>query len=228
MAIPHLDWFRCRLKDWGRHNLREFPWRQTRDPYAIFVAEFLLQKTTATQAERVYRRFLPRYPTLAALAAAPVPDLETLLSPLGLKFRAERLHRAANLLIQKHNGRIPHLEADLLELPGIGPYSAKAICAAAFRQRTPVLDVNVARILMRFFGLPQRKLPQRDRDYQLMTEKIAPQRQVDRWNLTLLDFGALICVAQQPACDRCPLAQRCLYLKRSEVESMPQSGTAVF
>ena len=208
-----LNWFRRQVKSWAKDNLRDFPWRRTRDPYAIFVAESLLQKTGAEQAEKIYSRFLDLYPTVSALAAAELSVLESLLAPLGLQFRAQRLHNSAHMLLQQYGGTIPPRETELLKLPGVGPYTAKAICASAFGQRAPVLDVNVARILGRFFGLPPLKLPQRDRDYNSLTELAAPQNRVDLWNLALLDLGALVCVARTPKCDRCPLAERCLYLK---------------
>ncbi|MGK7912886.1 MAG: A/G-specific adenine glycosylase [Synechococcus sp.] len=204
-----IQWFQTKLLDWSSDNLRDFPWRRTRDPYAIFVAEFLLQKTGAEQVRNVYEQFLIRYPTLTRLAEANLHELNTLLVPLGLSFRAERLYRSAKILLAEYGGRIPDLQSELLNLPGVGPYTANAICASAFGQRTPVLDVNVARVLGRFFGLPPLKLPQRDRQYKHLTDRVAPQQQVARWNLTLLDFGALVCVARKPNCDRCPLSQQC-------------------
>ena len=204
-------WFQSQLLKWSDVNLRDFPWRRTRDPYAIFVAEFLLQKTGAEQARTVYEQFMSCYPSLPSLAAADLSDLETVLAPLGLNFRAARIHRSAGILVADYDERIPDCQSELQKLPGVGPYTANAICASAFGQQTPVLDVNVARVLGRFFGLPLLKLPQRDREYKRLTNVVAPQQRVDRWNLTLLDFGALVCVARNPACDRCPLFQQCLF-----------------
>ncbi len=212
-----IQWFQHRLLIWSVDNLRDFPWRRTRDPYAIFVAECLLQKTGAEQVRGIYEQFLERYPTLASLSAADLDDLELLLTPLGLSFRAKRLYWSAGIVLAEYEGCIPDRQSDLLKLPGVGPYTANAICASAFGQRAPVFDVNVARVLGRFFGLPRLKLPQRDRDYLRLTDLVAPRQQVARWNLTLLDFGALVCVARQPNCDRCPLARKCSYL---------QAGTA--
>ena len=211
-----IQWFQVQLLQWSADNLRDFPWRRTRDPYAVFVAECLLQKTGAEQARGVYEQFLTRYPTLSSVAEANPRDLETLLAPLGLTFRAERLYRSAGILMATNGGRIPDRQSELLKLPGIGPYTANAICASAFGQRTPVLDVNVARIIGRFFGLPPLKLPQRDREYIHLTDIVAPQQRVDRWNLTLLDFGALVCAARHPGCDRCPLSPKCIYGQAGE------------
>lgn len=107
--------------------MRDFPWRRTRDPYALFVAECLLQKTGAEQVRRVYKQFLERYPTLTHLSAADLSDLDRLLAPLGLSFRAERLHRAAGIVLTEYRGTIPDRQSDLLKLPGVGPYTANAI-----------------------------------------------------------------------------------------------------
>ncbi len=110
-TIEHLEqkklsWFRCQLSDWAEHNLRDFPWRRTSDPYAIFVAEFLLQKTDAAKVVPVYEAFLSQYPTLNALALAPVEEVALLLQPLGLYFRAERLCQSARLVVESLGGKI--------------------------------------------------------------------------------------------------------------------------
>ncbi|WP_017324034.1 hypothetical protein [Synechococcus sp. PCC 7336] len=212
-SAARLNWFRHHIKAWAKYNTRDFPWRRTREPYKIFIAEFLLQKTDADRVVPIYDRFLVQYPNLDRLARADVAELERLLAPLGLRFRAERLHQSAHLLIQDYRSRIPKRETELLALPGVGPYTAKAICACAHGQRTPVLDVNVARILGRFFGLPLLRLPQRDPDYKALAELVAPQRRVDRWNLALLDFGALVCKAKRPKCGDCSLRRRCEFVR---------------
>ncbi len=114
------NWFRQRLAEWAASNLRDFPWRRTADPYSIFVAEFLLQKTVAATASPIYEAFLIRYPTLDALVVASVADIASLLQPLGLSFRAERLCNSARIIADKYGGSIPTSEAELLLLPGIG------------------------------------------------------------------------------------------------------------
>ena len=168
-----------------------------------------MQKTDADRVAPIYTRFLTLYPTLNALIQADLVEIEQLLAPLGLRFRAERLQQSAQILVETYRSRIPKRESQLLELPGVGPYTAKAICACAFGQRTPVLDVNVARILSRFFGLTPLRLPQRDPDYKALTELVAPKQRVDLWNLALLDLGALVCTARHPKCGACPLERRC-------------------
>jgi A/G-specific adenine glycosylase len=211
MQADKVKWFRKRLLAWTQSNLRDFPWRQTTDPYSIFVAEFLLQKTVAATAAPIYKVFLLKYPSLEALAAASVVEVAQLLQPLGLAFRAERLCSSAKIVIQKYGGSIPALEEELLLLPGIGKYTARSICANAFGQPAAVLDTNVARIFERFFGLQGERVKSRCKILWAAADAIAPKREVSRWNLTLLDFGALVCTARKPHCSECPLQQKCCY-----------------
>ncbi|MEG3954190.1 A/G-specific adenine glycosylase [Microcoleus sp. herbarium2] len=209
----NLDWFRYQLGVWASQNLRDFPWRRTNDPYAIFIAEFLLQKTGAATAVPVYQTFIERYPNLASLAAASLEDVAGLLQPLGLHFRADRLCRSVQIILEQHDGKIPRTESELLELPGVGLYTARSICAHAFSQPKAVLDTNVARILERFFGLQGNRVKSRCKLLWKAAEQVAPDRDVGKWNLTLLDFGAMICTAKNPNCVDCPLQDRCHYVK---------------
>lgn len=206
-----LNWFRYQLAIWAEHHLRDFPWRRTKDPYAIFVAEFLLQKTGAATVAPIYKAFLSQYPTLNTLASAPVTEVAHLLQPLGLHFRAERLCQSVQILVESYEGKIPNTETQLLALPGVGKYTARAICANAFGQPLAVLDTNVARILERFFGLQGGRVKSRCKILWEAAEQAAPQTDVSKWNLALLDFGAMVCTAKNPRCTQCPLQQQCSY-----------------
>lgn len=208
-----VQWFRRQLQTWAKANLRDFPWRRTRDPYAIFVAECLLQKTDAATVLPLYQAFLARYPTLEDLAAASVEEVGQLLQPLGLFFRAERLCQSAQILHDRYNGTMPEVEVELLKLPGVGKYTARSLLAHAFGQPATILDTNVARILERFFGLEGDRVKSRCPLLWKATEIVAPARNVSRWNLTLLDFGAAVCTAKNPRCPECPLRSRCHYWK---------------
>ena len=154
-------------------------------------------------------KFLERYPTLESLAIAELEALARLLQPLGLYFRAERLWKTAKIILEKHRGKIPESEAELMMLPGSGKYTARAICSQAFGQPRAVLDTNVARILERFFGIEGGRVKSRCKILWREAEAIAPDTEVGRWNLALLDFGAIICTARNPQCFQCPLSQRC-------------------
>ncbi|NWF60297.1 MAG: A/G-specific adenine glycosylase [Fischerella sp.] len=223
-----LKWFRRQLLAWAKLHRRQFPWRSTKDPYAILVAEFLLQKTNAPLVVPLYQVFMEKFPTASALATAPVEQVADLLRPLGLSFRAERLHHSAQLIMEQYGGKIPQNEADLLKLPGVGKYIARSVCANAFGQHKAVIDTNVARILERFFGLEGGRVKSRSRLLWEASEQAAPETQVGAWNLTLFDFGATVCTARNPRCFECPLRQQCNYLANAEERKVTAPGSRVF
>jgi A/G-specific adenine glycosylase len=204
-------WFRERLRDWSAENFREFPWRQAADPYAILVAECLLQQTEASRVVPLYGQLLERYPKIGDLSGADLEALEALLHPLGLHFRAKRLRDMAGQVVRQHGGTVPDRESDLLALPGVGPYTARSVCANAFGQSLAILDTNVARILERFFGLEGGRIKSRDKKLWQAAQLVSPETDTSRWNLTLLDFGAIVCRARSPLCEGCPLQSRCLF-----------------
>lgn len=211
-----IEWFRQQLSAWGVANLRDFPWRRTTDPFHLLVAESLLQKTDAQTVAPIYELFLQRYPTIQNLAAANLEDIATILEPLGLFFRAERLQQCAKIILNEYGGKVPDTQKQLLKLPGIGDYSARAIGSQAFNQPLAVLDANVARLLERFFGLPGERVKSRCKILWGAADLIAPPTEVGKWNLALLDFGALICKAQNPVCANCPLASKCKWIESIE------------
>jgi A/G-specific adenine glycosylase len=208
-SAAQIKWFRQQLLKWGIANRRDYPWRKTTDSYHLLVAESLLQKTDADTVAPIYELFLNRYPAIADLAAANLEDVAKILKPLGLFFRAERLQQCAEIIIRQYEGKVPEDQKQLLKLPGIGDYTARAIGSQAFNQPLAVLDANVARILERFFGLRGERVKSRCKILWGAADLIAPKTAVGTWNLALLDFGALICKAQNPDCDRCPLASKC-------------------
>lgn len=216
-----LSWFQDKILVWGEQNLRVFPWRQTQDPYAILVAEFLLQQTDAPRVLPIYQQLLKRCPTLRTLANAPLQEIADILKPLGLHYRTDRLHQIARAIVEDPvcKGEIPDAEAQLIRFKGIGRYIARSICANAFGQSTAVLDTNVSRILQRFFGLiPRRKRARDDKYLWEITQRIAPCVNMDLWNLTLIDFGAVVCTHRNPSCSDCPLREQCQYLTSEEPE----------
>jgi A/G-specific adenine glycosylase len=208
-SIAKIKWFRQHLSTWGVINRRDFPWRNTTDSYHLLVAESLLQKTDAQTVAPIYELFLQHYPTLRDLAIANLEDVAKILEPLGLFFRAERLQQCAEIIIREYNGIVPDRQKQLLELPGIGDYTARAIGSQAFNQPLAVLDANVARILERFFGLQGERVKSRCKILWGAADLIAPKKDVGTWNLALLDFGAMMCKAQNPGCEICPLSSKC-------------------
>lgn len=199
------------LKKWAQEHFRDFPWRHTQDPYAILVAETMLQQTKAERVVPVFEAFMERYPNLSVLTQASQDELAELIYPLGLLHRGLRLKELARIVSDRNGGQLPKDEADLLKLPGIGQYTARAICANAHYQPLAVLDTNIARILERFFGLARPKIRGRDLHLWRVAEAIAPKKQTWRWNLILIDFGALVCTAAKPKCPECPLSRKCTY-----------------
>ena len=214
----NIEWFQNRLLAWAKSNLRDYPWRETKDPYSIMVAEILLQRSDADTVAPIYQAFLCRYPTLNKLADAELEEVATMLQPLGLFFRAERLSQTAKILVENQR-EIPEQETELLKLPGIGKYTARAICSQAFGQPAAVLDTNVVRILERFFGIKGTRVKSRCKILWNAAETVAPDTEVGYWNLSLLDFGAKVCIARNPKCSKCPLSRRCCWVKNNLKES---------
>lgn len=202
------------LLGWFKQEQRRFPWRQTRDPFRVLLAEKLLQQTAATRAVvRAFREIVRRYPSWAALAEAPRQELKRIVAPLGFAYRAVELRRLARAAVQRHGGSVPPDLKSLLALPGIGDYSARAVMSFAFRQPFAVVDTNVARFLLRYFGLKLRltQNPARDRRLQRIADAVVPPDASRDFNLAVLDLCASHCKARQPECNTCPVRAQCAY-----------------
>jgi A/G-specific adenine glycosylase len=207
------------LLTWFSRHARPLPWRRTRDPYAIWISEIMLQQTQVATVLPYYERWIHRLPTLPDLAAAPPALLLKLWAGLGYYRRARNLHCAARLIRSRFHGRFPHRHHDLLQLPGIGPYTAGAICSIAFNQPTPILDGNVIRLLTRLFALPgdPRAQPLNAQLWELSRRLVgiaaqlrpARTRPCAQLNQALMELGALICTPRLPRCPQCPLQTLC-------------------
>lgn len=205
------------LLGWFARHGRDLPWRRTRDPWAVVVAELMLQQTQVARVIERWARFLARFPTVAACAAAPVGDVIDEWSGLGYNRRAVFLHRMACEVDANHGGVFPTDLKELMALPGIGPYTGRAIRAFAFELPAAVLDTNVARIMARTSG---RTLSQRQAQ-DLADANMAPDSW--SWNQALLDVGARLCTARSPDCESCPLRRQCSW----ELTGRPQPDPAV-
>ena len=177
---------------WFHESGRDLPWRRTRDPYAILVSEIMLQQTQVARVVVRYAVWLERWPTASSLAQASTADVVRAWSGLGYNRRALNLQRAARAVVE--HGRFPDTVAGLLELPGVGPYTARAIACFAFGVEVTALDVNVTRVLTRAFG----------RD-----DVEPPAGLAWEWNQALFDLGAQLCLARVPRCLHCPLRDAC-------------------
>lgn len=203
-----------RLLEWFEDAQRRFPWRETGDPYAVLVAEKLLQQTVARDSViEVYRDLLDAYPTVDALAEANVENVLGIIHPLGLHYRAKELVTLAQLIHNKCDGRIPQELDSLLALPGVGDYISRAVLCFAFGKKVPVVDTNVARILHRVLGLsdPIPSNPSRKKSLIELSKALLPDSQSREFNLALLDLGALICTPANAKHEECPLVQICEY-----------------
>jgi len=203
-------------------RLRAFPWRQTREPWVILVAEVLLQQT---QAQRVADRFdeiLEFFGTPEAVVALGQAGVVERWSGFGYNSRAVRLFRCAQMVVAAHDGVVPRVESDLLALPGIGPYTAAAIRAFAFEQDVAVYDTNVARVIARAaFGVPVTAV-----EGWATAQHMVPKGRGWHYNQAVLDFGATICTARRPACERCPISRRCAYARAGFSGEDPARTTA--
>lgn len=209
------------LLRWFENHQRIFPWRQTRDPFRVLVAEKLLQQTAATGAVvDAYRRIIGRYPNWNALATASRRELREIVAPLGLAYRAGELIKLARAIIRHHNGTVPQCFQALLALPGVGHYAARATLSFAFDKPIAVVDTNVARFLVRFFGLKRHPSsnPARDRRLQQIADALIPAKRSRDFNLAILDLCAANCKARQPKCASCPIRAGCA-LWQSKPES---------
>jgi len=195
-----------RLLRWYAGNGRDLPWRRTRDPYRILVSEIMLQQTQVSRVIPKYREWVRRYPSLGALAAAPVREVREAWYPLGYNIRPVRLREIARTVLKRHGGRLPDTRDELLRLKGIGRYTAGAVLTFAHGRPEPILDTNVRRVLRRVFcGTRQVS----DRDLWALSEALLPVRQAYNFNQALMDFGATVCTARAPACPDCPLRRLC-------------------
>ncbi len=201
--------FRRALLRWcaaqGRANL---PWRHGITPYRVWVAEIMLQQTRAATVVPYYERFLGAFPTLEALAAAPLDAVLHLWSGLGYYARARNLHQAARLVLERHGGCLPQRVEELMALPGIGRSTAGAIAAIAFRQAAPILDANARRVLSRYHGV-DRTAPGSEALLWEHARRHTSPRQPMEYTQAIMDLGALLCTAARPRCEECPLRPGC-------------------
>ncbi|OGP54739.1 MAG: A/G-specific adenine glycosylase [Deltaproteobacteria bacterium RBG_13_52_11b] len=212
-----------RLLRWFEKNKRELPWRKTRDPYAIWISEMMLQQTQVATVIPYYLKFLKLFPTVRHLARADLSDVLRVWEGLGYYSRARNLHKAARTVVILFNGKIPDNPEDLLSLPGVGRYTAGAILSIAFNRESPVLDGNVKRVLSRLYAIPgdpkERKIEERLWD---ISGSLIPKGNAHSFNQALMELGATICIPKEPLCLLCPLQQLCRARKQGNPESYPK------
>ena len=205
-----------------RHGRKDLPWQRNATPYRVWVSEIMLQQTQVPTVIPYFERFMARFPGVRALAAAPVDEVLHLWSGLGYYARARNLHQAAKQIVTEHGGEFPPSLEQAMRLPGVGRSTAGAILALSRRERHPILDGNVRRVLARCFaveGWPgERAVDVRLWD---LSEACTPREDVDRYIQAIMDLGATVCTRSKPACDACPVAEICLARAQGRQASLP-------
>ena len=209
------------LLAWSEADRRDLPWRRTRDPWAVLVSELMLQQTQVARVVPKYEAFLAAYPTVADAAAAPVADLIGHWQGLGYNRRAVNLHRTAVAVTTEHGGTFPDTVAGLRALPGIGPYTARAVLAFAFERDVGVVDTNVGRVLARWTGRPLRPA-----EVQALADAAVPAGSGWAWNQAMFDLGAGVCTKRRAHCDRCPVRAWCAWSAAGCPDPDPAVGSA--
>ena len=212
------------LLAWGEDVRRDLPWRRTRDPWEVLVSEAMLQQTQVARVVPRYAAFLERFPSPATCAAAPVGDVVRAWAGLGYNRRAVALHGAATACVERFGGALPATLAELRSLPGVGPYTARAVLAFAHGAGIGVVDTNAARVLAR--AAAGRRLT--GARAQALADELVPVGHGWAWNQAVLDLGATVCTRRRPRCDACPLAaaRACAWSGAGRLPPDPAEGTA--
>ena len=208
------------ILSWFRENSRDLPWRETKNPYAIWLSEIILQQTRINQGWEYWERFMAQYPTVDALAAASEDEVLKLWQGLGYYSRARNLHAAAKQIVAM--GRFPDTLEGIKSLKGVGDYTAAAIGSFAFDLPAAVVDGNVYRVLARYFGIETPiNTTQGKKEFAALAQSLLPASEASAYNQGMMDFGAIQCTPQSPKCLICPLAETCEALRTDRVESLP-------
>jgi A/G-specific adenine glycosylase len=208
------------LPAWFERRRRELPWRRTRDPWAVLVSEVMLQQTQVDRVVPRWHEFLERFPTTVACASSPLAAVLELWVGLGYNRRAVNLWRTARVVTDSFGGRFPDRLEVLLALPGVGPYTARAVLAFAYEADVGVVDTNVGRVLARVTGRPLTL-----RGVQELADAIVPEGSAWAHNQAMLDLGATVCRARQPRCEECPLRAACAWAEAGRPEPDPALGS---
>lgn len=211
------------LITWFKKEQRDLPWRRGYDPYLVWISEIMLQQTQVTTVLPYFERFTKALPSVAELAVAEESVLLKLWEGLGYYSRVRNLQKAAQIIVKEHGGVFPRDYAQILALPGIGRYTAGAICSIAFEQNTPLVDGNVIRVLSRVDNFKE-DVKKNVNYFWTRAEELLPQGQARDFNQGLMELGALICSPKNPKCSACPLNKCCKALDAGTVESLPNKG----
>jgi len=204
--------FRKTLITWGQRHFRDFPWRLTRNPYRILMAEVMLHRTQAPQVVPVYQEFINCYPDVSALAQATKKELRQVLYPLGLRWRIDLVRHMAVELTECFGSRVPRKKTDLLSLPGVSEYIAGAVRCFGWNQPEPLVDTNTVRVIGRLFGLEVKDSSRRNRQFKELIAALVDPSEPRAYNYALLDLADQVCMKKRPPdCAKCPIQKHCVY-----------------
>jgi A/G-specific adenine glycosylase len=220
--------FHTQLLRWYQKSKRDLPWRKNLNPYAIWISEIMLQQTQVKTVIPYFLRWLEKFPTVQDLAKSQIQAVLKQWEGLGYYRRAHHIHACAQKIVREHAGEFPTSVENLMELPGIGRYTAGAIASIAFGKRVPILDGNVERILCRIFGIGS-DVSQSATKKQLwaLAENVLPAKNVGDFNQAMMELGATVCVPIAPNCDACPVSVHCEALQKNLIESVPYNSQKI-
>ena len=220
-------YFSDKLVEWYKLNKRDLPWRETRDPYKVWLSEIILQQTRVNQGMPYYLRFLETFPTIEALASATEHQVLRLWQGLGYYTRARNLHKCAKVVVSRHGGRFPDNFKSLLELPGVGEYTAAAIASFSFKEPVAVVDGNVFRVLARIFGIENEiNSPEGKKVFTTLANSLISKKFPDFHNQAIMEFGAVYCVPKNPPCTTCHFQSACFAAQRDLQSVLPRKAKA--
>ncbi|MCS6821132.1 MAG: A/G-specific adenine glycosylase [Microscillaceae bacterium] len=215
-------WFSERLLAWFSKYQRELPWRNTTNPYYIWLSEVILQQTRVKQGLPYYEKFIQRYPTIQHLAQADLQDVMRLWQGLGYYSRAKNMHSTAQWIVANRNGEFPRTFQELLKLKGIGQYTAAAIASFAFHEKIAVLDGNVYRVLARIFGIETDITTSKaQKEFTQLANALLPEQNSHLHNQAVMEFGAIHCTPQNPQCFFCIFQDKCIAFEQNKQETLP-------
>ncbi|MEW6698187.1 MAG: A/G-specific adenine glycosylase [Bacillota bacterium] len=216
-----MDWVKL-LLDWYLTSKRDLPWRLSKDPYAIWVSEIMLQQTRVDTVLAYYTRFLQRFPTVRDLAQAHIDDVLKHWEGLGYYTRAKNMHKAAREIVEHHQGIFPQTYQGVLALPGIGAYTAGAVMSIAYNQAYPAVDGNVLRVMSRLYLIEKDiSQPVVKKEMETLLGQMFPAEQASDFTQALMELGALICLPASPKCSGCPIRQHCKACKGNLQQTLP-------
>lgn len=220
-------YFSDKVVEWYKLNKRDLPWRDTKDPYKVWLSEIILQQTRVNQGMPYYFRFLETFPTVHALANATEREVLRLWQGLGYYTRARNLHKCAKMVVAKYNGKFPDNFKTLLTLPGIGEYTAAAIASFSFREPVAVVDGNVFRVLSRVFGIENEiNSPEGKKIFTALANDLISKNIPDFHNQAVMEFGALHCIPKNPPCETCQFQPVCFAAQQKLQAVLPRKAKA--